>query len=66
MPELMDMLDGLFTAHPPEYFFGGGIIGKHFDIGRGPAAAADHCYFVILLMHCNKNVLPGLLDRTNL
>jgi len=62
----MQVVNSFLITHPPENFFFAGIIVKHFNIGRSPTAAANNSDLVCFYIHQNKNVLPGLIDRTNL
>ena len=40
--EFMNMLNGVQIAHPPKNILFGSIIRKDFNIGRGPAPAANN------------------------
>jgi hypothetical protein len=51
MAKFVNMLNRVGVAHPPKYFFRSSIIGQHFNIGRGPTAAANNCYLVFLHLH---------------
>ena len=44
--KFMQMLNRLFIPHPPKNFFIGLIVGKDFDISRGPASPADYGNFI--------------------
>jgi hypothetical protein len=58
--ELADVFYRLLVPHPPKNFFFNGVIGKHFNIGCGPASAANNGNFLYLLKHYTYNVLqPG-------